>query len=110
MEVVNVGNLAQEAQSTLVSFYRSRPGHNRSVSPDPIENTQFVFEKEKHMLNRLARAFLCLTIIISATGYCFAQATGNIKGSVADPNGGLVAGATVEAVNNQTGEKRSTQA
>jgi len=60
------------------------------------------------MLNRMARAFLCLTIIISATGYCFAQATGNIKGSVADPNGGLVAGATVEAVNNQTGEKRST--
>src|ERR1043165_5288868 len=60
------------------------------------------------MLNRMARAVLCLTIIISATGYCFAQATGNIKGSVADPNGGLVAGATVEAVNNQTSEKRST--
>src|SRR5690349_24865427 len=60
------------------------------------------------MLNRMARAVLCLTIIISATGYCFAQATGNIKGAVADPNGGLVAGATVEAVNAQTGEKRST--
>ncbi|HJY31211.1 MAG TPA: TonB-dependent receptor, partial [Pyrinomonadaceae bacterium] len=60
------------------------------------------------MLNSLARAFLCLTIIISATSYCFAQATGNIKGAVADPNGGLVAGATVEAVNAQTGEKRST--
>jgi hypothetical protein len=56
----------------------------------------------------MARALLCLTIIISATGYCFAQATGNIKGAVADPNGGLVAGATVEAVNAQTGEKRST--
>ena len=60
------------------------------------------------MLNRMARAFLCLTIIISATGYCFAQATGSIKGAVADPNGGLVAGATVEAVNAQTGEKRTT--
>lgn len=60
------------------------------------------------MLNKMARAFLCLTIIISATGYCFAQATGNIKGTVADPNGSLVAGATVEAVNNQTGEKRTT--
>ena len=60
------------------------------------------------MLKRMARAVLCLTILISATGYCFAQATGNIKGSVADPNGGLVAGATVEAVNAQTGEKRST--
>ncbi len=60
------------------------------------------------MLKRMARALLCLTIIISATGYCFAQATGNIKGTVADPNGGLVAGATVEAVNAQTGEKRST--
>jgi Carboxypeptidase regulatory-like domain len=60
------------------------------------------------MLNRMARAFLCVTIIISATGYCFAQATGNIKGTVADPNGGLVAGATVEAVNAQTGEKRTT--
>lgn len=59
------------------------------------------------MLNRMARAFLCLTIIISATGYCFAQSTGNIKGTVADPNGGLVAGATIEAVNNQTGEKRT---
>lgn len=60
------------------------------------------------MLKRMARAVLCLTILISATGYCFAQATGNIKGSVADPNGGLIAGATVEAVNAQTGEKRST--
>ena len=60
------------------------------------------------MLNRMARALVCLTIMISATGYCFAQATGNIKGAVADPNGGLVAGATVEAVNAQTGEKRST--
>lgn len=60
------------------------------------------------MLNRMARALLCLTIIISATGYCFAQATGNLKGAVADPNGGLVAGATVEAVNAQTSEKRST--
>jgi hypothetical protein len=60
------------------------------------------------MLNRLARAFFCLTVIISATGYCFAQATGNIKGNVVDPNGGLVAGATVEAVSNQTGEKRTT--
>jgi len=59
------------------------------------------------MLNRMARAFLCLTIIISATGYCFAQSTGNIKGTVADPNGGLVAGAAIEAVNNQTGEKRT---
>ena len=59
------------------------------------------------MLNRIARAFLCLTIIISATGYCFAQSTGNIKGTVADPNGGLVAGAAIEAVNNQTGEKRT---
>ena len=55
-----------------------------------------------------ARALLCLTIIICATGYCFAQATGNIRGTVVDPNGGLVAGATVEAVNAQTGEKRTT--
>src|SRR4030095_3306088 len=87
---------------------RSRPEQNRSVSPDPIENTQVSFDKEKHMLNRLARAFFCLTIIISATGYCFAQATGNIKGTVVDPNGGLGAGATVEAVSTQTGEKRTT--
>src|SRR4029079_15185778 len=96
------------ARSTLASFYRSRPKHNRSFAPDPIEQYSIVFEKEKHMLNRMARAFLCLTIIISATGYCFAQATGNIKGAVADPNGGLVAGATVEAVYAKTGEKRST--
>jgi hypothetical protein len=64
-------------------------------------------QRRNHMLNRMARAFLCLTIIISATGYCFAQSTGNIKGTVADPNGGLVAGAAIEAVNNQTGEKRT---
>jgi hypothetical protein len=69
---------------------------------------QSVFQGEKYLLNRMAQAFLCLTMIISATSYCFAQATGNIKGTVADPNGGLVAGATIEAVSSQTGEKRTT--
>src|SRR5215212_8524238 len=69
---------------------------------------QSVLQGEKYLLNRMAQAFLCLTMIISATSYCFAQATGNIKGTVADPNGGLVAGATIEAVSSQTGEKRTT--
>src|SRR5215212_6591243 len=73
-----------------------------------LEQPLSTLQGEKYLLKRMAQAFLCLTMIISATSYCFAQATGNIKGTVADPNGGLVAGATIEAVSSQTGEKRTT--
>jgi hypothetical protein len=59
------------------------------------------------MLKQLARVFLCLTALLGATNLCFAQATGSIKGIVTDANGALVAGATVEATNDNTGEKRS---
>lgn len=60
------------------------------------------------MSRRLAQAFVCLTLMIGATSIAFAQATGSIKGVVTDPNGANVAGATVEAVNDNTGEKRTT--
>ncbi len=60
------------------------------------------------MRKRLAQIVFCLTILISATSISFAQASGGIKGTVTDSAGALVAGATVEAVNDNTGEKRTT--
>lgn len=47
-------------------------------------------------------------MIIGVTGVCFAQATGGIKGTVSDAAGALVAGAAVEVLNNNTGDKRTT--
>ena len=47
-------------------------------------------------------------MIIGVTGVCFAQATGGIKGTVSDAAGALVAGASVEVLNNNTGDKRTT--
>ncbi|HEV7893020.1 MAG TPA: TonB-dependent receptor [Pyrinomonadaceae bacterium] len=51
-------------------------------------------------------AAVCL--VLFATSLTFAQtATGNIQGTVQDPNGAAVVGATVEATNDATGEKRT---
>ncbi|HEY6246509.1 MAG TPA: TonB-dependent receptor [Pyrinomonadaceae bacterium] len=60
------------------------------------------------MLKTLARMLFCLAIIISATSISFAQASGGLKGTVVDANGAVLAGATIEAVNEATGEKRTT--
>ena len=60
------------------------------------------------MFKRMAQALFCLAIIIGVTGVCFAQATGGIKGTVSDAAGALVAGAAVEVLNNNTGDKRTT--
>ena len=60
------------------------------------------------MLKTLAQGFLCITLTICAAHICFAQATGSLKGTVTDANGALVAGATVDATNENTGDKRST--
>src|SRR5262245_12729276 len=60
------------------------------------------------MLRKMAHVFCILSVIIGATSICFAQATGNIKGTVADSAGALIAGAAVEVVNDNTGEKRTT--
>ncbi|HZJ44194.1 MAG TPA: TonB-dependent receptor [Pyrinomonadaceae bacterium] len=60
------------------------------------------------MFKRMAQALFCLAMIIGVTGVCFAQATGGIKGTVSDAAGALVAGAAVEVLNNNTGDKRTT--
>lgn len=60
------------------------------------------------MLKRMAQILTCLTVIIGASSICLAQATGSIKGTVVDAAGALVAGASIEAVNDNTGEKRTT--
>jgi Carboxypeptidase regulatory-like domain len=55
--------------------------------------------------SKLAAA-LCL--VLFATSLAFAQtAKGSITGTVKDPNGAAVVGATVEATNDATGEKRT---
>jgi hypothetical protein len=61
------------------------------------------------MLKTLAQMLFCLAVIVGATSTGFAQAsTGVLKGTVADANGAVIGGATVEAVNDATGEKRTT--
>lgn len=60
------------------------------------------------MFKTLAQVLFCLTLFLSATTISFGQATGDLKGTVIDPNGAAVAGATVEAVNDKTAEKRTT--
>lgn len=60
------------------------------------------------MFRSLAQALFCLTFVFSSASVSFAQATGNIRGTVTDPNGATVAGATIEAVNDKTGDKRVT--
>ena len=57
------------------------------------------------MLKTMARMLFCLALVIGATSITFAQATGTLKGTVTDANGALVAGAAVEALNDNTGEK-----
>lgn len=60
------------------------------------------------MLTILARMVFCFAIVIGVTSITLAQATGGLKGTVTDVNGALVAGAAVEATNDQTAEKRTT--
>ncbi len=60
------------------------------------------------MLRRSAQFLLTLIFVMTAFGVSLAQSTGSIKGTVADSNGAVVAGATIEATNDNTGEKRST--
>ena len=60
------------------------------------------------MLKKMAHVFCVLTIVMSATSICFAQATGSIKGTVTDSAGALVSGANIEASNDETRDKRTT--
>src|SRR5258705_14004864 len=60
------------------------------------------------MLRRLVQFLLTLLLLTGAFGICLAQSAGSIKGTVADANGALIAGASVEATNDNTGEKRGT--
>lgn len=62
------------------------------------------------MLNRIARAWLLITLIAGVSSVCYAQSTGSIKGTVADSTGALIPGATVEVINDNTGEKHTTTA
>ncbi len=52
--------------------------------------------------------FFLLIFVIFATSAIFAQTTGSMSGSVVDPSGAVVPGATVTAKNSQTGEERVT--
>jgi hypothetical protein len=50
-------------------------------------------------------AVLCVLVAVSSA---FAQTTGNLQGVVKDPNGAVVAGATVKVTNTETGQVRET--
>ncbi len=58
-----------------------------------------------------AKVFLLLAFSLSVSASALAQSqanSGNIEGRVVDPNGAIVAGATVSATNKQTGLEKST--
>jgi Carboxypeptidase regulatory-like domain len=59
------------------------------------------------MFRRFTQVLFTFALILGASAVCLAQ-NGSIKGTVADSAGALIAGATVEATNDSTGEKRST--
>src|SRR5215208_1855884 len=60
------------------------------------------------MLTNLRRVAGLAAVILFVTAAASAQgAFGTISGTVRDPNGAILAGATVEVTNNATGEKRS---
>jgi hypothetical protein len=53
-------------------------------------------------------AFAAMMLLLATTAIFAQGASGNISGTVRDPNGAIVSGATVEVTNNATGEKRTT--
>src|SRR3954462_4397043 len=61
------------------------------------------------MISRFSRFALIVALLALSTSLLWAQAgTGEITGLVTDPQGAVVTGATVDIVNQGTGEKRST--
>src|ERR1700722_13744402 len=53
--------------------------------------------------------FLCLALLVACTSPVWAQSsTGALTGTVTDPSGGVVTGATVTATNIGTGQARTT--
>lgn len=62
----------------------------------------------KHIGKAFTGVFAVFCLIASASSV-FAQVTaGNLQGVVADPNGAVVAGATVKLTNPETGFSRET--
>src|SRR5688500_5047807 len=62
------------------------------------------------MFSRVRQGVFRFMIVIGCTSICLAQSPGNLKGIIADTAGAVIPGATVEATNDATGEKRSTTA
>jgi hypothetical protein len=80
------------------------------TGPNATSATQL---KEHHAQPHCLRCeiLFLLTFIVSVSLGALAQSqanSGNIEGHIADPNGAVVAGATVTATNEQTGLQKST--
>ncbi|HZI18690.1 MAG TPA: TonB-dependent receptor [Pyrinomonadaceae bacterium] len=68
----------------------------------------FIRERAGGTAPTLRALLFALLLACAAAPAAFAQtAQGTIQGSVTDPNGAVVVGATVEAVNNATGDRRT---
>src|SRR5262245_41776724 len=62
------------------------------------------FPKASAVTKTLAFVFACAALVLVSSLSAFGQATtGTLRGTVADPNGGQVAGATVTVKNDATG-------
>src|SRR6476646_1485420 len=67
------------------------------------------FHHGRSLRSAVRLALACCALIVLSSVPTFAQATkGNIRGTVADPNGQVIAGATVTAKNQNTGVESST--
>lgn len=62
----------------------------------------------QHILSRLLRSFLCGLIIVWLAATASAQFKAGVQGTVTDPAGAIVPGATVVLTNNETGKTQQT--
>jgi hypothetical protein len=81
------------------------------IYPNPsrtLKGEKFMYES---FIGRIGKSFFnvfAVFCVFAAASSALAQTTGNLQGIVRDPNGAVVAGATVKVTNTQTAQVRET--
>ena len=58
------------------------------------------------MMSRMSRPMLALMVVLLSAAHAWAQATGQINGTVTDASGAVLPGVTVIAIQTETGFRR----